>query len=66
MGALRRHDDDDNVVFKTCHAIHYLTMTENNVSWMGANGGCEAITKALIKHTGGLFRAYVGACIRFD
>ena len=38
------------VVIPSCYAIHYLCFTPNNVSWMGANGACEAVTHALNRH----------------
>ena len=27
------------VVVQSCYAIHFLCFTQNNISWMGANGG---------------------------
>lgn len=50
VAALRRHDDSVDVVEQSCYALHYLAMTQNNVGWMGANGGCEAVNSALAKH----------------
>ena len=50
IGALKRHDNDIAVVSNACYAIHFLCSTENINSWMGANGACEAVTNALIKH----------------
>lgn len=50
VGALKRHNETVDVVVNTCFAIHFLSMTENNVSWMGAYGACEAVTNALKKH----------------
>jgi hypothetical protein len=50
VGALKRHSENVDVVVNTCYAIHFLSMTENNVSWMGAYGACEAVTNALKKH----------------
>lgn len=44
VGALKRHGANEDVVYNTCYAIHFLCMTQNNVSWMGAYGGCEAVT----------------------
>jgi hypothetical protein len=51
IGALKRHDNNIDVVNNGCYAIHWLCSTENINSWMGANGGCDAVTNALIKHT---------------
>lgn len=47
---MKRHSDGMDVVVNTCYAIHFLSMTANNVSWMGAYGACEAVTTALINH----------------
>ncbi len=44
VGAVKRHDDDENVVINACFAVHHLSYTTNNISWMGANGGCEVST----------------------
>ena len=51
FGALALHDDEIEVVVNACYAIHFLSLTQNNVGWIGANGGCEAVTNSLIKHT---------------
>ena len=50
MGALKRHDESIEVVVQACYAIHFLCFAQNNISWMGANGACEAVTQALQKH----------------
>jgi hypothetical protein len=50
VASLRRHDDSVDVVEQSCYYLHYLAMTQNNVGWMGANGGCEAVNSALSKH----------------
>ena len=50
MGALKRHDHSVEVVVQACYAIHFLCFAQNNISWMGANGACEAVAQALQKH----------------
>ena len=50
VGALKRHDESIEVVVQACYAIHFLCFAQNNISWMGANGACEAVTQALTKH----------------
>ena len=62
VGSLKRHDDLSEVVFQTCHAIHYLAQTQNNISWIGANGGCECVTIALAKHSYSAVNAVRSAC----
>lgn len=62
IGALKRHDNNVDVVNNGCYAIHWLCSTENINSWMGANGGCDAVTNALIKHTASNIAITKSAC----
>ena len=47
---MKRHDESIEVVVQACYAIHFLCFAQNNISWMGANGACEAVAQALQKH----------------
>jgi hypothetical protein len=52
VGALKRHINAVDVAYNSCYAIHFLCNGfQNSVSWMGANGACEAVTSALEKHS---------------
>lgn len=53
VSGLRQHKKSAAVVSRTSYAIHYLAQGDNNVSWLGACGTCEAIIPALDLHTEG-------------
>jgi hypothetical protein len=50
VGAIKRHNDNKNIMIASCDAVRCLSLLESNRDRLGQSGACESIARGITKY----------------